>query len=43
MNLPIAFDVIEMVIKNAHIFNDIILASQLYIIKVSSKLDITII
>ena len=42
-NSPVIFDVIEKVIKDIHIFNDIILASCLYIIKASPKLDMTII
>ena len=43
INLPITSNVIEEVIKDTHIFNDIVLASHLYIIKVSSKSDITVI
>jgi len=43
INLPITSNVIEEVIKDTHIFNDIVLASHLHIIKVSSKSDITVI
>jgi len=35
-NLYITFNIVEMVIKNSHIFNDIVLASQPHIIKISS-------
>ena len=43
MNLSITFNIIKEVIKNTHIFNDIILASCSYIIKASPKLDMTVI
>jgi len=42
-NLYITSDIVEMVIKNSHIFNDIFLESQPHIIKTSSKLDIAMI
>ena len=42
-NLYIISDIVEIVIKNSHIFNDIFLASQPHIIKTSSKLDIAMI
>jgi len=42
MSLPITFNIIEIVIKDTYIFN-IVLASQLYVIKVSSKLGMTVI
>lgn len=43
INLLITSNVIEEVIKDTHIFNDIVLASYLHIIKVSPKSDIAII
>ena len=43
INLSITFNIIKEVIKNTHIFNDIILASCSYIIKASPKLDMTVI
>ena len=43
INLPITFNIIKEVIKNAHIFNNIILASCSYVIKASPKLDMTVI
>ena len=43
MNLPITSNIIEEVIKDTHIFNDIVLASYLHIIKVSSKSDMAVI
>ena len=42
-NSPIIFDIIEKVIKDIHIFNDIVLASCLCIIKASPKLNMAII
>ena len=36
-------DIIERVIKTSHIFDDIILVSQPYIIKASPKSDIAIV
>jgi len=42
-NLPITSDVVEMVIKNSHIFNNIILALWPHIIKAYPKLDIAMI
>jgi len=42
-NLYITSDIVEMVIKNSHIFNDIVLAFQPHIIKTSSKLDMAMI
>ena len=43
INLLITSNVIEEVIKDTHIFNDIVLASYLHIIKMSSKSNIAII
>ena len=43
INLLITSNVIEEVIKDTHIFNDIVLASYLHIIKMSPKSDIAII
>ena len=43
MNLPITSNVIEEVIKDTHIFNDIILASYLHIIKIFPKSDMAVI
>jgi len=40
---PITLSVVEDVIKKNHIFNNIILVSKPYIIKVSPKLDMAII
>jgi len=42
-NNQISLDDIKNVLKNNHLFNDIVLASKPYIIKVSSKSDMTII
>ena len=42
-NLPITLDIIEKIIQTVHIFNNIILMSQSYIIKVSPKSKISII
>ena len=42
-NTFIISDVVEKIIKKNHIFNNIILASRSYIIKVSPKLDMAII
>jgi len=43
MNLPITSDIIEEVIRNTHIFNDIVLTSHSHIIRLSPKSDIVII
>ena len=43
INLSITFNIIKEVIKNTHIFNNIILVSCPYVIKTSPKLDITVI
>jgi len=43
INIPISFNVVKSIIKNTHIFNDIILASKPRVIKVSPKLDMVII
>ena len=43
MNLSITSDVIEELIRDTHIFNDIVLTSYPHIIRVSPKLDIAII
>ena len=43
INLLITSNVIEEVIKDTHIFNDIVLASYLHIIKMSPKSNIAII
>jgi len=42
-NTPISVDVVKRIIKENHIFNNIVLISRPSIIKVSSKLDMTII
>ena len=42
-NTPISVDVVKTIIKNNHIFNNIVIASRPCIIKVSLKFDITII
>ena len=42
-NSPIISDIMEKVIKETHIFNDVILVSCSCIIKASSKLDIAVI
>ena len=42
-NLPIFSDIIKSIIKLTYIFNDIVLASKLYIIKASPKSDIVVI
>ena len=42
-NIPISSDVIKSIIKSNHIFNNIIVTSKSYIIKVLSKLDMEII
>jgi len=42
-NTPISADVVETIIKNNHIFNNIIIASRLRIIKVFPKLNMAII
>jgi len=43
INFHIISDIIEKVIKNIHIFHDIVLVFCPYIIKISPKLDIAII
>ena len=40
---PITSNVVEDIIKQNHIFNNVVLASKLHIIKVSPKLDIAIV
>jgi len=40
--LSITFDIIEEIIKDTHIFNNIVFVYHLYVIKVSLKYDITI-
>jgi len=42
-NTPILTDVVKSIIKSNHIFNNIVVASKPYIIKVSPKSDIAII
>ena len=42
-NVPINSDIIELFIKTLHIFDNINIASKLYIIKVSSKSDMAIV
>ena len=42
-NLPITADIIEEVIKNTHIFNNIVLVSCPYIIKMFPKFNMAII
>ena len=42
-NLLLTSNIIEKFIKTTHIFNDVVLASYLYIIKTSSKSDIAVI
>jgi len=42
-NIRISSENIEYILKNNHIFNDIVLASKLCIIKVSPKSDMTIV
>jgi len=42
-NIQVTFEDIEKILKNMHIFNDIVLASKLRIIKVSPKSDMAII
>jgi len=39
-NIPITTDIIEKVIQSTHIFNNVVLASKLRIIKASFKLDL---
>jgi len=41
--MPINVRVVETIIKSTHIFNNIHIASKLHVIKVSPKLDITIV
>ena len=43
MNLHITTNIVEKVLQTTYIFNDIIFASQLCIIKAFSKLDIAVI
>ena len=43
MNVLIKIDIVKKILKNNYIFNNILLASQLRIIKVSPKSDMTII
>ena len=43
INIPVSANVIETIIKNNHIFNNIVIALKSYIIKVSSKSNIAII
>ena len=43
INIPVSANVIETIIKNNHIFNNIVIASKSYIIKVSPKSNIAII
>jgi len=42
-NIHISSEDIEPILKNNHIFNDIVLTSKPYIIKVSPKLDMAIV
>ncbi len=42
-NTPIITDVVKVIIKNNHIFNNITITSRPRVIKVSPKLDIAII
>jgi len=42
-NSLIIFDAVEEIIKNTHIFNNVILTSHSHIIKASPKLDIAVI
>jgi len=42
-NLLISSDIVESIIKSNHIFNDIVLALYLHIIKVFPKSDIVVI
>ena len=41
-NTSINFSVIEIILKNNHIFNNVLIVSKPHIIKVLSKLDIVI-
>ena len=43
MNIPITLDIVEKILKNNHIFNNILIASCLRIIKVFPKSDMAII
>jgi len=43
INLPLSFDIIERIIKSTYIFNDIVLVSCPYVIKVSLKSDMAVI
>jgi len=43
INLSITSDIIEEIIKDTHIFNNIVLASCLHIIKAFSKSDMAVI
>jgi len=38
-NISITSNIVERIIKSMHIFNDVVLASKLRVIKASSKLD----
>jgi len=42
-NLSITLDIVESIIKNTHIFNNIVLASCSQVIKTLSKLNMTVI
>ena len=42
-NTPISADVVKKIIKNNHIFNNIVITSRPKVIKVSPKLDMAII
>jgi len=41
--MPIDLSVIESIIKSTHIFNNIRIASKLYVIKISPKSDMSIV
>ena len=43
INTPINSSVVETISKNSHIFNNILLASKLRVIKISPKLDMAIV
>ena len=43
MNTPLTSDVVEIILKNNYIFNNILIASQPRVIKISSKSDMAII
>ncbi len=42
-NVPISSDVVKRITKSTHIFNDVVLAFKLRVIKALPKLDIVII